>query len=208
MLIFLSVAIMLAVGYAYAQEGLFTAATMFVNVVLAGLVTFNFYEPIAAELGGLFRRGFLKDYEDILALTLLFAVSLGVLRGVTNRLCPEIVEYPGAAQQAGGLAFGLLTGYLVSGFLVVAMQTLPWNQHFLGFERRSKDESPLRRVLPADRVWLALMHRAGAYPFARIETPDKDRDPDLDEPHRTYQTFDRYGTFETNYLRLRRYPDK
>jgi hypothetical protein len=199
MLVILSVAIILIVAYFYLQEGLFTAAAMFVSVLLAGLITFNFYEPLAANLGRTFNRTFLKGYEDIICLTFLFAVSLGVLRGIANRLCPDIVEYPGPAQQIGGAVFGLLTGYLVSGFLAVALQTLPWSRNFLDFEPRSKEESETRRYFPADRVWLALMHRAGAGPFGRL-------DADPEDPNGPPPTFDRDGTFETNHLRLRRYP--
>src|SRR5262249_32026231 len=190
--------------YFYVREGLFTAAVMFVNVFLAGLLTFNFFEPLADSLGALFTRTFLKGYEDLLALLLLFCICLIVLRAITNKLSDETLEFPGVVPQLGGGLFGLLTGYLLAGFLVCVLETLPWGQHFLDFEPRAKDESAVRRLLPPDRVWLALMSRAGAYTFCRAEEPT----PLSESPYDAYKTFDPAGAFESNYLRLRRFPDR
>src|SRR5260370_33595967 len=94
------------------------------------------------------------------------------------------IEYPRALLRGGAVAFGLVTGYLVSGFLVCVLQTLPWHQNFMGFQypqEYAKDypTPALRKVLPPDRVWLALMHRAGAYAFANSED---DREPDPQSP--------------------------
>jgi hypothetical protein len=191
MLLFGTLAVMGIIGFAYFREGLFTAVVMAVNVFLAGVLTFNFYEPLADSMGAAFRRTFLQGTEDFLALVGLFCVFLGVLRGLTNNLNDTIIEFPMVPQQFGALFFGMIAGYLLSGFLVCAMQTLPWGQQFLGFEPRQKDESVVRRFLPPDRVWLALMHRSGTDTFNRAEG----------------LTFDPHGSFETNYLRFRRARD-
>ena len=59
--------------------------------------------------------------------------------------------------QIGSIFFGGLTAYLVSGFLLCAIQTLPLKEHFLGF---TYDENGIAgRSLPADQVWLKLMNR-------------------------------------------------
>ena len=65
----------------------------------------------------------------------------------------------------------MLVGYLTSGFLICVFQTMPWHQNFLGFdyEYHSGSEGTLRRFLPPDRVWLALMHRSGAYMLSNQE---------------------------------------
>src|SRR5437870_4563782 len=111
MLVLGTLALMAGVAYAFFREGLFTAATTLVNVFLAGLLTFNFYEPLAPGMGGLFGR--------------------------------------------------------------------------------------------LSRVWLAMMHRAGTHAFSRGELrPDESTGPDD-----TLRTFDRFGSFESNYLRFRRARD-
>src|SRR6266852_4062581 len=60
---FLTIAITLALAYAYYREGLFTAFTMFCNVFLGGLIAFNFWEPLAALLEPILAGTFLRGYE-------------------------------------------------------------------------------------------------------------------------------------------------
>jgi hypothetical protein len=175
----LTLLIMAGVAYAFWREGLLTAVTMTVNVFLAGLVAFAFWEPIADWLGPMFGDSFLRGYEDAICLVVLFAVTLGLLRLLTNNLANAQLEYHPVLRRVGTAAFGLLTGYLASGFLLCVLQTLPWHVNFLGFDYRA-DQTP--RVLPPDHAWLALMHAA---------MPD----------------FDPEATFEARYARFRRYDD-
>src|SRR5437588_5078819 len=64
----LTILIMLAVAYAYWSEGLLTACTMCINMFLAGLVAFNFFEPIADALESIFADTFLRGWEDAVSL--------------------------------------------------------------------------------------------------------------------------------------------
>jgi len=203
MLVFLSVLVILSVAYAQCREGLFTAAMMLINVVLAGIVAFDFWEPLATELESMFAGGGLAGYEDAISLTFLFALVLVILRLVTNKLIPNQSDFPGYVQQAGGGIFGALTGYLLGGFLVCVLQTLPWHENFLNFKPRADVEAPFRKLLPADRVWLAVMRQAGAQSLAW-----KDDREDADSPYDRNLTFDGAATFELRYLRYRRYGDK
>ena len=202
MLIFMAVLIMLIVAYAQCREGVFTSATLCANVVLAGVLTFYFWEPLADVLGDLFAGGMLAGYEDALVLTVLFSCFVIMLRMAVNKLVPQAVYFPGYEQQVGGSLFGLVSGYLVAGFLLCVLQTLPWHENFLTFAPRSDGETALRSYLPPDRVWLALMRHAGAVPLAwKVERDDEN-------PFDRYGTFDGAGTFELRYLRYRRHGDK
>jgi hypothetical protein len=196
------VAVILAVAYFQYRNGLFTAAAMFVQVILAGLIAFNFWEPVADMLDSSFQRTMLAGTEDLIALATIFCIALGVMRTVTNRLAPELLDFHGYTQQIAAGVVGLLTGYLVAGFLVCGVQTLPLDEKFLGYEPRgpSATESGLTSLFPPDRVWLAMMRYAGAYPLTWSEDH-----PDGDTLYDRYQTFDRGGTFELRYLRYRRH---
>jgi hypothetical protein len=190
---FLTLFIMLIVTYAFWQEGVLTSFTMMCNVFAAGLVAFNFWEWIADQLDPLLAGTFLHGYEDSVCLVLLFSLTLGLLRLTTNNLANRMIEYHPVLQQGGSVVCGLITGYLASGFLLCVLQTLPWHRNFMGFEGKVDPDvtgAKLRRVLPADRVWLALMHRAGLGPLA-WEKP----------------TFDADGSFEDRYQRYRREGD-
>lgn len=199
---------MAGVGYAHLREGLLTSLTMLCNVLIAGVITFNFFEPLADVLGPILRGMFLAGYEDLICMLGIFCISLAALRLATNTLAHVLVQFPPAVQRPGGFIVGMIVGYLTAGFLLCVLQTIPWHQNFLGFdyEYKSGPENALRHYLPPDRVWLALMHRAGAYTFANQE--DEVRARDSSSPYDRYKTFDQEGEFELRYARFRRHNDK
>jgi uncharacterized membrane protein required for colicin V production len=205
---FLTIVIMLAIAYAFFQEGLFTAFTMFFNVFFAGLIAFNFWEPMAARLESLFADTFLLGYEDMICLVGLFCITLGALRTITNIFANLVIDYPEALQRGGGAVLGLATGYLLSGFFLCCLQTLPWSDKFMGFNPTYEaGSSSMRDVLPPDRVWLAMMCRAGAFTFATYDELAEElrSSPSYIDRRRT---FDKYGTFELRYSRYRRYGEQ
>jgi hypothetical protein len=183
MLAFLTVVLMAGVACAFWRQGLLAAVAMCVNVFLAGLVAFNFWEPLADLLEPRLAGTVLAGYEDGLCLVGLFCLTLGLLRLATYVLVPRPPAYPPALQRGGAVAFGLATGYLVAGFLLCVLQTLPWEEHFLFFDDPADPGTAVRQVLPPDRAWLALMCRAGGDPAPRW-----------------------LETFESRYARYRRHP--
>jgi hypothetical protein len=164
MLAAFTVVVTLAVGYAFSLQGVLTSFAMLVNVFLAGLVAFNFWEPLAAELP--VQDTFADGYQDWICLIGLFVITLIVLRVVTNAIAINEPEVLPIASQIGSVVCGLLTGYLVSGFIICAMQTLPIQEDFLGFSSKVEHMGGMRRFLPSDRVWLAMMQRASVGPLA------------------------------------------
>lgn len=179
--------VMFVVGYAMMVEGVFGAFTVFVNVLIAGLIAFNFWEPLASYLEPNFFDTVLQGYEDAFCLTGIYWLALVLLRVATTQFAPAEIEMHPVAQRAGGALFGILAGYLVSGFLLCVFQTLPWNVRFIAFDPDYKEADVTRSYIPSDRVWLALMNRAGRYGFSGEE-----------------ETFDPQGTFELRYARYRR----
>jgi hypothetical protein len=209
LLIIITLVIMLAVAYAYLREGLFTAFAMFCNVFIGGLVAFNFWEPLADVLEPLLANTFLKGYEDFFCLTILFSVVVSALRTATNAIANVTIDFPDMVQRGGGVVFGLATGYLTCGFVICALQTLPWHENFMHFNPDYQESDGLRRVLPPDRVWLGLMYRAGAFAFANEEenTPVPESVTGMEKNYYQYYTFDKSGTFEMRYKKYRRWGD-
>jgi len=210
MLLWFTVFVMLAVGYVYFKEGLFTAVTMCCNVFIAGLVAFNFFEPLANLIEPSLSESFLAGFEDAFCLIALFCLTLGLLRMVTNNLSNTLLDYHQLPQQGGGTLIGLFTGYLIAGFMICVMQTLPLHEQFMSFDwHYTEGDSMVRQLFPPDRVWLAAMRRAGAYALSNEE----DFKVRLDENSDSYYydrhiTFDKYATYELRYQRYRRYGDK
>lgn len=192
---FLTVVMMLVAAYAFLRQGVLPAFVMLCNVLLSGLIAFNFFEPVAAELDPMLSDSFLHGYEDSLCLMGLFCLSLVFLRWLTNALIHTTIEYTAALQQGGAVLFGMLTGYLVAGFLVCVAQTMPFDEHFMQFDARVDTQTggaKIRHILPPDRVWLAMMHRASQTSLAW----------DDDTP------FDPDGSFELRYDHERRLPSE
>jgi hypothetical protein len=145
----IAIGIMLAVAYAHAREGFYSAATILFASLIAGLVAFGFYEPLVETIGDL------GGFEDAICLTGLFCVTLGILRYASISLVPHEVQTHPHLHQLGGGALGLVTGYLAAGFLLCVWQTLPWHPNFMGFEPGSA-----RRAMPPDQNWLRLVRQA------------------------------------------------
>ena len=199
MITIFTILLILITGWSQYRNGLFTSIAMLIMVFLSGLVAFNFWEPIADQLDGILQTTALVGCEDMILLTLLFSVTFFLLRLANNYLNTDMIDEHGTLQHFGAGAVGLVTGYLVAGFLICAVQTLPLDVHFLDFQPRAANEPVYRSVFPPDRVWLSLMRHAGANPLAwQEDEPDEDLRVDR------FATFDRHGTFELRYQRYRR----
>ncbi len=189
----LTLILMIAVAYSFVKEGVFTAFCMLVNVLVSGLVAFNWYEPVASFLEPMFPEG-LGGYVDAVSLLALFAGMLALLRSALNSLVNSEITYHPLLFQIGAGFFGLVTGYLLAGFLFCLFQTLPWHENFMNFDPKVLDpadpNAALRRVLPPDRVWLAMMQRASKCAFSAGG-----------------EAFDKDSSFEFRYARYRRYND-
>jgi hypothetical protein len=136
-----------------------------------------------------FSGTFLGGYEDMIAMILVFTVSLALLRTITNNVVNTQIEYDETLQRGGAAVFGMISGYLTAGLFVCALQTLPWNVNFMGFDARcDPNQSVFRSYLPPDRLWLALMHYGSDNGFANSDDDG----------------FDEGGTFELRYARYRR----
>lgn len=192
-LAFLTLILMLILAYAFMREGAVTSFCMMCNVFLAGVLAFNFWEPIADQFDEMFAGSALAGYEDFLCLAFLFSLILALLRLLTHRLVPTQVEFAPQIQQIGSILIGLFTGYLLAGFMTCVLQTLPWNERFMSFDPRVATDASAgkaRRWMPPDRVWLAMMHR-------------------LSEGGLTQggPAFDAKGSFVQRYARFRRYTE-
>ena len=192
MLFGFTLVVTLIVAYAAVREGVLTAIANLVNICIAGVVAFEFFEPMADSLEETLRGGMFSGLEDSLSLFILFAPTLGLLRFLTINLAPQEVELQPLLQQIGAAAIALVSGYLLAGVLVVFLQMLPLGEHFLDFQYQAEaNGSKMRTFLPPDRVWLSVMNRAGAGPFSQGESV----------------TFDPEGTFSLRYAKFRRYKE-
>src|SRR4051794_7900955 len=86
------VVLILGMTYALTSEGLWGAALMFFNVLFAGLIAFNFYEPLATLLDE--NVSTFYGMSEALSLLGLFIVGVFLLRLTTETLAPAMVRFP------------------------------------------------------------------------------------------------------------------
>lgn len=115
-------ALVLGLTYALTSEGLWGAALMFFNVVFAGMITFNFYEPLADLVD---KTGLKWGFSESLCILLLFSVSVLLLRLTTESLAPAMVRFPMPIYQAGRFVFGLGGACVTMAIIILAHEAAP-----------------------------------------------------------------------------------
>ena len=131
------IALMIVGGY---SSRLYGAAGTFIAVFLANAVAMNLFEPLA-RLVGRSARG-LNDYADALMYVLLFfGVFIGLQIGVIARR-REWLSFNPNLDRVLSLAFGLLTGLVMAGFISTFYFLLPFKDDFIGETLTPEDPAP------------------------------------------------------------------
>lgn len=189
MLVLSTFLLMLIVAYTFYQEGLFIAFCSLANLFIAFVMVASFYEPTASFFDIHFKDGVFYGFEDAIAMMGIFLPVYFGLKIMAGHFSPSVVVYTHLVHNLGGAFIGLFVGYLANGFLWCVLQTLPWQENFMGFEVRSSKKTPSPTFLRPDRVWLSAMRKLSKNAF------------------KTEQIFDPSASFELRYQRYRRFPE-
>jgi hypothetical protein len=149
----LLVAIIGGVTWTVAAEGAWGAASIFLSVVLSGLVAMDLFEPVAGMLESAIGSSWAYRV-DVIALVGLFAGGVFVLRVLSERLVPSFIAVHPRTYDVGRWGFGLLTGYVTAAFLLAALHTAPLPREFLGFR---PERNNLFGLAAPDRQWLGFV---------------------------------------------------
>jgi hypothetical protein len=194
----LIVALMLGLTYALTSEGLWGAALMFFNVVFAGMIAFNFYEPLAVLLD---KTGINWGFSDTLCLLVLFGVSVVMLRLITESLAPAMVRFPIPIYHAGRLIFGLAASAVTFAILLVAYECAPVHKKL--FKAYTYDSKP-PFGLGLDHQWLGFFQHATGNVFIRYNVGNPDPFRSMGQGHRL-NLFDPRGEWLINHQNARPY---
>jgi hypothetical protein len=191
-------AIILGLTYALTSEGLWGSALMFFNVVFAGMIAFNFYEPLAALLD---RTGINWGFSDTLCLLALFIVALVALRLTTESLAPAMVRFPMPIYHAGRLIFGLAGAAVTVAILLLAFECAPVHKKlFTAFEYDAKP--PFGAGL--DHQWLGFFQHETGVVFIQYNAGNPDPFHHYGQGHRI-KLFDPRGEWLINHQNARPY---
>ncbi len=131
-------------------EGMWGNAVRLINVVTAGLLATNFFEPVARWMESL-----ADSYTytlDFLALWGLFGLSMVVLRLITDFLSRVKVRFMKIVDQVGGTILACCVGWTMVCFTTMTLHTAPLAENFL-FDAFQYDQ-PMFMGMSPDRHWL------------------------------------------------------
>jgi len=147
-------AIVAVVTWCVASEGIVGAALMLFHVLFAGLLTMNFYEPLAIWLErNAALTGVWSLRLDFMVMVGFFTLAVLGLRSLTDYLLPHDVIVDAYVYDIGRWLCGLLTGYITMAFLLTSLHTSALPREFIGFR---PERNNLFNVVAPDRQWLGL----------------------------------------------------
>lgn len=149
------------------NQGLWSVLIALVNVVIAGLVATNAFEPLANALG----KG---TSADFLALWALFVGAFVLLRMVTDSLSRATVVFEPWVNQVGAVALSLVVGWVLVCFTTFSLHAAPLGRTAFGGAFMETPDAKMLGV-GADRLWLAFVH--GQSKAALGRGPDHVFDP-------------------------------
>jgi hypothetical protein len=164
MVIFL---VTLGVIYAVFSEGLWGSTLLLLDVVFAGMITLNYYEPLATLINEKSEAA-LGGFTDMLCFMGLLLVSLGTLRGLTTAMSNNLVRFPGLVDLLGRAVMAVLAGVLTMGLLLSGLYTAPVQKQILGSVDTIDPEGgpPFQIAGGFDRAWLKLFEFGSKNAFA------------------------------------------
>ncbi len=161
--------LVLGMTYAIASEGLWGAALIFFDALFAALISFNFYEPLAALI--VENVSAVANYADSFSMMILFLVPLLIFRLTTDSLGPSMVRFPKALYHLGRWAFAGGASMLAVAMVLLAYQASPVQKKMLGVMDYKYKPFYGERF---DRDFLAFFQYTTGYTFARNGVGDPD----------------------------------
>jgi uncharacterized membrane protein required for colicin V production len=159
--ILMLVILLACVAMCYA-EGMWSNAVRLINIVTAGLLAMNFFEPLAR---------WLTDWQpsytylwDFLSLWGLFVVFMLVFRILTDQLSHVKVRFLKLADRIGSGVLSLWIGWVMVCFTMTTLHTAPLAKVFMweGFQPEEK----MFFGLAPDHQWLAFTQKMSMGTFS------------------------------------------
>jgi hypothetical protein len=147
--------------------GLWSNLITLVNVVVAGLLAMNFFEPlagwIAGMLGGMFASG--PYYADLTAIWGLFAGILFALKFATDNLSRIKVKFPRPLEMAGSYVVIAAISWIMICFTAATLHMAPLAREFM--YGAFNGEKPAFFGFAPDHYWLGFVQRTSQGAFGR-----------------------------------------
>jgi len=125
------------------------------------IIATSFYEPVCTPLEKIAAVGTYTYLLDFIVLWLLFAITFGILRSISDLLSPTNVKFDMPVEMAGRSVLALICGWLMVVFVAFSLQMAPLNADSpLGAFATPSSKSFL--AFAPDRLWLGFMYSRSA----------------------------------------------
>jgi hypothetical protein len=167
-------------------EGLWSNAVRLINVVTAGLLAVNFYEPLAGWLDGMMPS--FTYLWDFLCLWAIFGVSMIVFRELTTFVSQVKVRFLKLVDRIGSGLLSLWIGWVMVCFTMVTLHTAPLARNFMfdGFKTGREDRMVLG--LAPDHMWLGFVQKESMGAFSCADPAVFDPNADFIPKYATRRT--------------------
>ncbi len=144
--------------------GLWSNTITLVNMITSAFLATNYFEPLA----NFFEK---QDASftyiwDFLALWLVFALSMTILRVATDYVSQVKVKFFMPVEKAGGYIMAIWASWIMLCFATMTLHTAPLSKNFMGFQ--SEPSTKMMFGLAPDRLWLAWVHRESLGPLCGL----------------------------------------
>src|SRR5262249_41215765 len=127
------------------------------NMFLAMMIATSFYEPISTAIEKIGAAATYTYLLDFIVLWLLFAISFGILRSISDVLSPNNVKFDLPVAMAGRCVLALFWGWVMVVFVAFSLQMAPLNAESpLGAFATPNSRSFLG--FAPERMWLGFMY--------------------------------------------------
>ncbi|MGO8748432.1 MAG: CvpA family protein [Thermoguttaceae bacterium] len=150
------------IGFLY-PEGMWSNAVRLINVVTAGLVATNYWEPLARMAESYIGESF-TFFWDFLCIWALFGLTLVLMQLITNRVSQVKVRFLTIADRIGSGVFVFAVGWVMVCFITFSLHTAPLCRNFL-FEGFKPGEANFLGLSP-DSMWLSFAEHTSGGVFA------------------------------------------
>jgi hypothetical protein len=130
--------LVLGLGYTWMVRGAFSSMIHLLCAVAAGAIAFSFWEMLSMILIDVSpERGFFSFLEGIargVSLIFPFAALFLIFRFLTDKVVPNNIRNSRIVDYVGGGIFGLGTGVISAGILVIGIGSMRIPTNFLGYQ--------------------------------------------------------------------------
>jgi hypothetical protein len=180
-------------------QGLWSGILVWLNMLLAMMIAFNYFEPLAGLIESQDRS--FTYLVDFLALWGLFVLTYGLLRVMSDMLSRRRVAFDFWTETVGRSVMALWVGWLFVSFVCASLHTAPLGPHPMGFQQTPTSGNFLG--MAPGKQWLAFMQSRSRGALSRGEDDQSLRSPLPQDKDVNARVFDPESRFILKYHQRR-----